>query len=182
MASPPMTTSALPLRKAFAISAATVSAGRPASKSILALPSLRSMWPRRSVRVMPGTIRTTPTPNRAISPRNASVKPHRANLLAEYSGHAGIPRRPHIDDTFTMAGSFPFVRCGIAKWINSAGARKLTSMTRRLISSVESAKWPQLATPALFTSTSRPPSCSTAVRMTRRRSAASATSATTGRT
>ena len=41
---------------------------------------------------------------RANSPRRASVRPHRAYLLAEYSDQAGMARRPHIEATLTMAG------------------------------------------------------------------------------
>ena len=70
--------------------------------------------------------------------------PHSANLLAEYSGQAGMARRPHIDDTFTMTGSFPLVRCGIASRISSTGAKKLTSITWRITDSSELAKCPQL--------------------------------------
>ena len=46
----------------------------------------------------------TSTSKRANSPRIASAIPTSANLLAEYSGHAGIPFRPHMEATFTTAG------------------------------------------------------------------------------
>ena len=52
---------------------------------------------------------------RANSPRQASDMPTRANLLAEYSGQAGIPLRPHMEVTFTTTGRLPIVRYGIAK-------------------------------------------------------------------
>ncbi len=74
-----------------------------------------------------------------------------------------MPRRPHIEATLTMAGLRPFRSTGMAKRINSAGAKKLTSMTRRRMSSELSAKWHQLPTPALLTSTSRPSKRSTTV-------------------
>ena len=86
---------------------------------------------------------------RAISPRKASVRPHRANLLAEYSVQAGMPRRPHIEATLTMAGCRPWRSTGMARRISSAGAKKLTSMTCRRISSVQSAKWPEAPDPGI---------------------------------
>ena len=73
-------------------------------KSIFMRASLRSMCRLRSLFVNPGTTSNTSTSNRANSARNASVKPHRANLLAEYSVQAGIPRRPHIEATLRIAG------------------------------------------------------------------------------
>src|SRR5439155_1463379 len=78
------------------------------------------------------------------------------NLLAEYSDHAGIALRPHMEATLTMAGCSPLVRIGMARRISSAGAKKLTSMICRRISSVEFAKYAQLAMPALLIRTSRP--------------------------
>ena len=76
----------------------------PLLKSRSALPSVRSQFRSNPLSVIPGTTVKTSTSNRANSPRHASDMPTSANLLAEYSGHAGIPFRPHIDVTFTTAG------------------------------------------------------------------------------
>ena len=75
----------------------------------------------------------------------------------QYSDQAGMPRRPHIEATLTIAGCSPCLSSGNACRMSSAGAKKFTSMIFRRTASLESAKCPKLPMPALFTSTSRPP-------------------------
>ena len=111
------------------MAAATTSGGMTPQYSMSAFPSERSQFFSNPLFVMPGTSVMTSTSNRANSPRHASDMPTSANLLAEYSAHAGIPLRPHIDVMFTTAGWFPFVRCGIATRVNSTGPKKFTSIT-----------------------------------------------------
>jgi len=76
-------------------------------------------------------------------------------------------------------GRLPACSNGTALRINSAGAKKLTSITRRKRSSEASANGPIAPTPALLISRSSPPSSEFAVSSNRWRKAASTTSPAT---
>ncbi len=122
--------------------------------------------------------------NRANSDRSASVSPTSACLLPQCSDRLGMPQRPQILATFTTAGRHPggpfnalWSKCGWASRISSAGTKKLTSMTRRRIPSVEVANSPKLATPAQLTRTSSPPKRATTSRISPSRAAGSVRSA-----
>ena len=86
---------------------AASSTAMPRSKRIFIRRVVAEHVAAKSLRVRPGTTSSTSMSKRANSPRSASVRPHRANLLAEYSVQAGMPRRPHIEATLTIAGRRP---------------------------------------------------------------------------
>jgi hypothetical protein len=66
------------------------------------------MFCEKLVCVRLGQTTSTSMPSLASSARRASLNPWTANLLAEYSLRAGMPRLPAMEEILTMAGRFPF--------------------------------------------------------------------------
>src|ERR1700722_18356137 len=82
------------------------------------------LW-EKFVCVKPGQTIRTSMPSFANSARKASLNPCTANLLAEYSLRAGIPRLPAMDEIFRIAGLFPFLSIGKNTRVVSVRPKKI---------------------------------------------------------
>lgn len=110
------------------------------------------------------------------------VSPTMPCLEAVYAAPAVLPRRPASDAVNTIEPLPAASMCGSAARVSWNGAVRLTRMTRSHSASPVSASadmWSM--TPALFTSTSRPPKVSTAVATTSSTTRGSLRSPTTAR-
>ncbi len=131
--------------------------GSPHGKSPLSSSNLSKC----SVSVGPAATTSTSIPSRDNSARKASLKPCRANLLAEYSLLCGQPRSPRIEPMFTMIGWRPLRSAGRATRISSTG-EKIDFHDRPQVRGSAVANRPWAEMPALLTRMSSPPNSRTA--------------------
>src|SRR5918992_5123833 len=151
------------------------SAARSATGSGAAASSL----PTQGVLAVPGVTQLTRMPSATWSAAIASVSDSTAPLVAEYSARPGRPAVAAIEQVLTIAACRDRRRYGKAARATRTMPNTLTSNTRRHSSSSLSSTVPCAPTPALLTSTSRPPRWSVARATPAHTAAASVTSAIT---
>ena len=102
--------------------------------------------------------------------------PTTANFEPQYAAMRGAPRLPAMEAVFTTAASLEARNAATAAWVIRKTPFTLTANTVSHCVSLKSSSAPLSTTPALLTSTSRPPKASTVACTAAAHEAASVTS------